>query len=113
MKFTVTSWVGGIEVVDGPASAWAALELVLALLGHKRTDVRIFDQNGRRRTPAELCLLASKEVAMLPDESELSFSLSKAATTPHGSSQSIGAILARPSPWPDASRPHIPCRKKL
>jgi len=73
MKFTVTSWVGGIEVVDRPASAWAALELVLALLGHKRTDVRIFDQNGRRRTPAELCLLASKEVAMLPDESELSF----------------------------------------
>ncbi len=66
MKFTVTSWVGGAEVVDRPASAWAALELVLALLGRKRQDVRIFDENGRRRTPADLSLLAAKEVAMLP-----------------------------------------------
>jgi hypothetical protein len=66
MKFTVTSWVGGTEVVDRPASAWAALELVLALLGRKRQDVRIFDENGRRRTPADLSLLAAKEVAMLP-----------------------------------------------
>ena len=73
MKFTVTSGAGVTEVVDRPASAWAALELVLALFGHKRSEVRIFDQNGRRRTPAELCLLASKEVTMLPDESELSF----------------------------------------
>ena len=73
MKFTVTSGAGVTEVVRRPNSARAALELVLALLGHRRTDVRIFDQNGRRRTPAELCLLASKEVTMLPDESELSF----------------------------------------
>jgi hypothetical protein len=73
MKFTVTSGAGVTAVVRRIKSARAALELVLVLLGHKRTDVRIFDENGRRRTPAELCLLASKEVAMLPDESELSF----------------------------------------
>jgi hypothetical protein len=47
--------------------------LVLALLGRTRTDVRIFDEDDRRRTPAELCLLAAQEVAMLPDESGLSF----------------------------------------
>jgi hypothetical protein len=73
MKFTVTSGAGVTAVVRRIKSARAVLELVLVLLGHKRTDVRIFDENGRRRTPAELCLLASKEVAMLPDESELSF----------------------------------------
>jgi hypothetical protein len=73
MKFTVTLGAGVTAVVRRIKSARAALELVLVLLGHKRTDVRIFDENGRRRTPAELCLLASKEVAMLPDESELSF----------------------------------------
>jgi hypothetical protein len=72
MKFTVTSGAGVTEVVDRPASARAALELVLALLGRKRHDVRIFDKDGRRRTPADLCRLAAKEVA-LPDESELSF----------------------------------------
>jgi hypothetical protein len=73
MEFTVTSGAGVTEVVGRPSSARAALELVLALLGHKRTDVRILDQNGRRRTLADLCRLAAKEVAMLPDESELSF----------------------------------------
>jgi hypothetical protein len=73
VKFTVTSGAGVTEVIDRRASAWAALELVLALLGRRRTDVRIFDEDGRRRTPAELCLLAAQEVAMLPDESGLSF----------------------------------------
>jgi hypothetical protein len=73
MKFTVTSGAGVIEVIDRPASARAALELVLALLGRKRTDVRIFDEDGRRRSPADLCRLAADEVAMLPDESGLSF----------------------------------------
>jgi hypothetical protein len=73
MKFTVTSGAGVTEIVDRPASAWAALELVLALLGRNRHDVRIFDEDGRRRTPADVCLLAAKEVAMLPDESGLSF----------------------------------------
>jgi hypothetical protein len=73
MKFTVTSRVGVTEVVDRPASAWTALELVLALLGRKRNNVRIFDEDGSRRSPAELCLLAAQEVAMLPDESGLSF----------------------------------------
>jgi hypothetical protein len=73
MKFTVTSGAGVAEVVDRPASAWAALELVLGLLGRKRHDVRIFDEDGRRRTPADLSLLAAKEAAMLPDDSELSF----------------------------------------
>jgi hypothetical protein len=71
MKFTVTSGAGVTEVIDRRASA--ALELVLALLGRTRTDVGIFDEDGRRRTPAELCLLAAQEVAMLPDESGLSF----------------------------------------
>jgi hypothetical protein len=70
MKFTVTS---GVTEVHRPASARAALELVLALLGRNRHDVRIFDEDGRRRTPADVCLLAAKEVAMLPDESGLSF----------------------------------------
>jgi hypothetical protein len=37
------------------------------------TDVRIFDEDGRRRRPADLCRLAADEVAMLPDESGLSF----------------------------------------
>jgi hypothetical protein len=73
MKFTVTSGFGLTEVVDHPESARAALERVLALLARKRDDIRIFDQGGWRRTPAELCLLAAQEVAMLPDESGLSF----------------------------------------
>jgi hypothetical protein len=73
MKFTVTSGAGVTEVIHRPASARAALELVLALLGRTRTDVRIFDEDGRRRSPADLCRLAADEVAMLPDESELSF----------------------------------------
>jgi hypothetical protein len=68
MKFTVTSRVGVTEVVDRPESAWAALEQVLVLLGRKRTNVHIFDEKGRRRTPAELCLLAAREVTMLPDD---------------------------------------------
>ena len=67
MKFTVTSGAGVNEVVDSPQSAKAALERVLMLLGRKRNDVRIFDEDGSRRTPAELCLLAAREVAMLPD----------------------------------------------
>ena len=66
MKFTVTSGTGVTEVVDRPASARAALERVLTLLGRKRNDVRIFDEDGRRRTPADLCRLAAQEVAMLP-----------------------------------------------
>jgi hypothetical protein len=37
------------------------------LLG-ERNDVRIFDEDGSHRTPAELCLLAAREVAMLPDD---------------------------------------------
>ena len=73
MKFTVTSRVGVTEVVDRPESARAALEQVLVLLGRKRNNVHIFDENGRRRTPADLCRLAAEEVAMLPDESGLSF----------------------------------------
>ncbi len=73
MKFTVTSRTGVTEVVDRPASARTALELVLALLGRKRNDIRIFDEEGRRRTPADLCRLAADEVAMLPDEPDLSF----------------------------------------
>jgi hypothetical protein len=73
MKFTVTSGVGVTEVVDRPESARAALERVLALLARKRNDVRIFDEFGWRRTPAELCLLAAQEVTMLPDEPGLSF----------------------------------------
>jgi hypothetical protein len=68
-----TSGAGFTEVVDRPESARAALEQVLALLARKRNDVRIFDEHGWRRTPAELCLLAAQEVAMLPDESGLSF----------------------------------------
>jgi hypothetical protein len=39
MKFTVTSGAGVTEVVDRHASARAALEHVLVLLGHKRSDV--------------------------------------------------------------------------
>ena len=73
MKFTVTSGSGVTEVVDRPESARAALEHVLVLLGRKRNDVRIFDEDGWRRTPADLCQLAAQEVAMLPDESGLSF----------------------------------------
>ena len=68
MKFTVTSRVGVNEVVARSESARAALEQVLVLLGRKRNDIRIFDEDGSRRTPAELCLLAAREVAMLPDE---------------------------------------------
>jgi hypothetical protein len=73
MRFTVTSGVDVAEVVDRPESATAALEHFLVLLGRKRTDVRIFDEDGRRRSPADLCRLAADEVAMLPDESGLSF----------------------------------------
>jgi hypothetical protein len=72
MRFTVTSRVGVTEVIDRTESARAALERVLALLARKRNDVRIFDEDDSRLTPAELCLLAAREVAVLPDESELS-----------------------------------------
>jgi hypothetical protein len=68
MKFTVTSGAGVTEVVDRPASARAALEQVLVLLGRKRNDVCVFDEDGRRRTPADLCRLAAQEVAMLHDD---------------------------------------------
>jgi hypothetical protein len=68
MRFTVTTGFGVTEVVDRPESARAPLEHVLALLGRKRNDVRIFDEDGWRRTPADLCQLAAREVAMLPDE---------------------------------------------
>jgi hypothetical protein len=68
MKFTVTSRVGVNEVVARSESARAALEQVLVLLGRKRNHVRIFDEDGSHRTPAELCLLAAREVAMLPDD---------------------------------------------
>jgi hypothetical protein len=70
MKFTVTSRVGVTEVVDRPESARAALEYVLGLLGRKRSDVCIFDEDGWRRTPADLCRLAAREVAMLPDHQD-------------------------------------------
>ena len=73
MKFTVTSGAGVTEVVDRPENAKAALEQVLVLLGRKQNDVRIFDEDGRRRTPADLCRLAARGVAMLPHESGLSF----------------------------------------
>ena len=73
MKFTVTSGTGVTKAVERPASARTALELVLTLLGRKRNDIRIFDEQGRRRTPADLCRLAADEVAMLLDESDLSF----------------------------------------
>jgi hypothetical protein len=68
MKFTVTSRVGVSEVVDHSECARAALEQVLVLLGHKRNNVHIFDEKGQRRTPGELCLLAAREVTMLPDD---------------------------------------------
>jgi hypothetical protein len=68
MKFTVTSGAGVTEVVDRPASARAALEQVLVLLGRKRNDVCVFNEDGRRRTPADLCRLAAQEVAMLHDD---------------------------------------------
>jgi hypothetical protein len=67
MKFTVTSVAGIAEVVARPESARTALELVLALLGRKRNDIRIVDEYGRRQTVADLCRLAANEVAMLPD----------------------------------------------
>jgi hypothetical protein len=73
MKFTVTSGAGVTEVADRPQSAKAALGLVLALLGRTRTDVASLMRTGRRRSPADLCRLAADEVAMLPDESGLSF----------------------------------------
>jgi hypothetical protein len=73
MRFTVTTGFGVTEVVDRPESARAALQHSPALLGGKRNDVRIFDEDGWRRTPADLCQLAAREVAMLPDESGLSF----------------------------------------
>ena len=65
MKFTVTSGAGVTEVANCPESAKAALEHVLVLLGRKRNDVRIFDEDGWRRTPADLCRLAAQEVALL------------------------------------------------
>ena len=68
MKFTVTSGTGVTEVVEHPASARTALEQVLVLLGRKRNDVRVFDENGRRRGLADLCWLAAREVAMLDDD---------------------------------------------
>ena len=95
MKFTVTSGAGVTEVVDRPASARTALERLLALLGRKRNHVCIFDEDGRRRTVSDLCRLAAKEVAMLPDESGLSLSKAKPG---HISSRPIGGILSRPSP---------------
>ena len=72
MKFAVTSGVGVTRVVDRTESARGALEQVLALLARKRSDVRIFDEDGSRLTPAKLCLMAAQEVALLPDEWELS-----------------------------------------
>jgi hypothetical protein len=66
MKFTVTSGVGVNKVVARSESARAALEQVLVLLGRKRNDVRIFDEDGSRRTPAELCLLAAREGVLVP-----------------------------------------------
>ena len=71
MRFTVTSRVGVNEVVYLSESARTALEQVLVLLGRTRNDVRIFDEGGSHRTPTELCLLAAREVAMLPDEADL------------------------------------------
>jgi len=68
MKFTVTAGAGVAEVVERYASARAALEQVLALLGRTRNDVCVFDENGRRRTPADLCRVAAQEVAMLHDD---------------------------------------------
>ena len=67
MRFTVTSGVGVTELVDRPESARAALEHVLVVLGRKRSDVRILDEDGSPRTPADLRRLAAQEVAMLPD----------------------------------------------
>ena len=66
MKFTVTSGASITDVVDRHPSAKAALEHVLVLPGHKRSDVRILDEDGWRRTPADLCRLAAQEVAKLP-----------------------------------------------
>ena len=73
MKFTVTSGDGVAEIVKRYASARAALERVLALLGRKRNDIRIFDEEGWRRTPAELCLLAAQKVQCCPTNSGLNF----------------------------------------
>ena len=98
MKFTVTSGAGVTEVIDHPASARAALELVLTLLGRTRIDVRIFDEDGRRRSPADLCRLAADEFAMLPDESGAELLSQSKPIPPHISYRSIGVILTRPSP---------------
>jgi hypothetical protein len=73
MKFTVTSGAGFTKAVDRHASARAALERVLALLARKRDDVRIYDEDGSRRTPAELCCSQLKRLQCCPDELELSF----------------------------------------
>jgi hypothetical protein len=70
MKFTVISRVGVNEVVARSESARVALEQVLVLLRRKRNDLRIFDEDGSRRTPAELCQLAAREVAILPDNED-------------------------------------------
>jgi hypothetical protein len=106
MKFTVTSWAGLTEVVDRPESATAALERVLMLLGLKRNDVRIFDEIGWRRTPADLCRLAAREVAMLPDESGLSCSVCLRASSPDVLSvdrRYLVATLARADAPPPSS----------
>jgi hypothetical protein len=66
MNFTVTSGAGVTEVIDRRASAWAALELVLALLGRTRTDVRIFDEDGRRRTQRSYACWQLKRVQCCP-----------------------------------------------
>ena len=66
MKFTVTSGAGVSEVADRTESAKAALEHVLVLLGRKRNDVRIFDEDGWRRTPADLCRLAARKLQCCP-----------------------------------------------
>ena len=113
MKFTVTSGAGVNEVIGRPTSARAALELVLALLGRTRTDFRIFDEDGRRRSPADLCRLAADEVTVLPEEIRAELLSQSKATPPHGSSSRIGAILSRPSPSPKPGRPHIFTRSKI
>jgi hypothetical protein len=81
MRFTLTSGVDVAEVVDRPESARAALKQVLALLARKRNDVHIFDEDGRRLSPADLCRPAVQEVAMLFDESRAEL-LSRSRVTP-------------------------------
>jgi hypothetical protein len=66
MRFTVTCGVGVSEVVDRPERARAALEHVIVLVGRKRNDVRIFDEDGWRRTPADVCRLAARKLQCCP-----------------------------------------------